>query len=532
METESAAPNAERAFLTGWRLHLTSLGVVLTLLLINLEVTIVSTSLVAITNELDGYGETSWIVSAYLITYMGFMILWSKLSDIIGRKVSFLATVFIFTAFSGACGGASTMTQLIICRTFQGIGGAGGYSLSTLMTYEMVPKSKLPVYGAVNAASVAFATLLGPLFGGLINNHTTWRWVFYLNLPAGACVMAILFLAIPPGFPHNGSPASRKEKQTSQSTLQQLKRIDVVGGILMLASSLLASSALLETSNRFGWSNGGTISLLVLSGICWIFFFAWEWFVSKDTVPQEPLFPWKFIYDRSWMGMLTMTFLAGVPFNVVVVFLPQRLQIVSGQTPLDAGIHLLPYTFGAAFGAALANALGSKRRLAIAHVLLIGAALQVLGLALLSTLPITNVFPSKGYGFATLAGIGMGLSFGMLVLATPFMVDQQDLSVASGAIIQFRFLGGVIGLAIATSILNSRIKSHLAGVLDARMLAALFESTTILESLPQVTKEEVIHIFAQEYNFQNYVMVAFAGAQILAVLVFWNHKWASRGWIQ
>lgn len=122
-----------------------------------------------------------------------------------------------------------------------------------------------------------------------------------------------------------------------------------------------------------------------------------------------------------------MTFLAGVPFNVVVIYLPQRLQIVSGKSALEAGIHLLPYTFGAAFGAVLANVLGSKRGLAIAHILLMGAVLQVLGLSLLATLPTSSTFPKKGYGYATISGVGMGMSFGILVLSTPFMVAQEDL---------------------------------------------------------------------------------------------------------
>lgn len=69
----------------------------------------------------------------------------------------------------------------IICRTFQGIGAAGTYSMAALITYEMVPKAKLPLYGGLNSVSVALATLMGPLFGGLINNNASWRWVFYLK---------------------------------------------------------------------------------------------------------------------------------------------------------------------------------------------------------------------------------------------------------------------------------------------------------------------------------------------------------------
>ncbi|KAF2490388.1 MFS multidrug transporter-like protein [Lophium mytilinum] len=506
-------------------------SVVLALLVINLEVTIVSTSLVAIVRDLNGFSETSWIVSAYLVTYMGFMILWSKLSDVFGRKTTFFASMLIFTAFSGACGGCQTMTQLIICRTFQGVGGAGCYSMSTLFTYEMVPKSKLPLYGAINSVSVAMATLLGPLLGGLISSHTTWRWVFYLNLPVGVFVLAILALAVPRGFPFHAPDHHPIDRRMPTFSSKGLQKIDFVGAILLLAGSLLLSSVLIEVSLRFGWSNGGTIALLVLSGISWILFFAWEWYVSQGRTGQEPLLPWLFVSDRVWAATLLSSFLAGVPFNVVVIFLPQRLQVVSGESALKAGIHLLPYTFGAAFGAVLANVFGSKRRLPVAYVLLIGAGLQTIGLALLTTLPTTSEFPNSGYGYAAIAGAGMGMSFGILVLATPFMAGQENLSIASGAVIQFRFLGGVIGIAIASNVWNERVKSGLANILDPTTLSDFLQSTEGLKSLPPSVRVEVIRELAKAYNLQDATIIAFAAAQILAVGLGWNRNWSNRGWI-
>lgn len=109
---------------------------------------------------------------------MGFMIFWSKLSDIIGRKTALISTMTLFTIFSGACGAAQTMDQLIVFRALQGIGGAGGYSLTMLFTYEIVPKEKIPLYGTFVSVAVAMSTLMGPLVGGAINDATTWRWVF------------------------------------------------------------------------------------------------------------------------------------------------------------------------------------------------------------------------------------------------------------------------------------------------------------------------------------------------------------------
>ncbi|KAF2190024.1 major facilitator superfamily transporter [Zopfia rhizophila CBS 207.26] len=512
--------------LTGWRLHLTTLCVLVSLLLINVEVTIVSTSLVAITNELHGFSKTSWIVTGYLVTYMGFMIFWSKLSDIIGRKSALISTMTIFTAFSGGCGGAKTLNQLIIGRTFQGIGGAGAYSLATLMTYEMVPKEKMPLYGTFNSATVALATLLGPLLGGAINDRTTWRWVFYLNLPLGAIVVALLFIALPAEFPYGTSSAPRK---SAMEKLKNFKRIDITGGLFLLAGSLLLSTVLLDTSVRHGWASALTISLLVLGIVSWIAFFAWEWLVSRSKMKQEPMFPWHWMHNRPWIGMLISNFLAGMPFNVVVVFLPQRFQTVSGTSPLTAGIRLLPYTFGAAIGAALAMVASSKRRVAVVYILLVGATLQVIGITLLSTLPNTQEFPAKAYGFETIAGVGMGVSFGMLVLATGFVMQGPDLASAAGAIIQFRFLGGVIGLAIATNVMNEHLKSDLGHILPSAAVSSLLESVAFLDKLSPGMKAPVIKVFANAYNLQNKIMIAFAAAQFPAAAMIWNKKWSKIG---
>lgn len=229
------------------------------------------------------------------------------------------------------------------------------------------------------------------------------------------------------------------------------------------------------------------------------------------------------------------------------MYLPQRLQTVSSASPLNAGIRLLPYTFGAALGAVLANVVGSKRRLAVVYILSFGALLQLTGLVLLSTLPTTRDFPARGYGFETLAGFGVGVTFGILVLVTPFVANPEDLgecpynnritnplcslllactdsisAVATGAIIQFRFLGGVIGLSIASSVMNSYLKTHLTTVLSSKTLATLLQTPEVLGTFAPDVQAQVLEIFAQNYNLQYKLMIGFAAAQFPATAIMWK----------
>ena len=151
--------------------------------LVNMEVAVIGTSLIAITNDLNGFAQMGWVVTGYLITYTGTLIIWAKLSDIFGRKLIMLASMFIFTAFSAACGAAQTMVQLIIFRVFQGIGAAGSVSLALSAAYEMVPKEKHPIQAMQLAGAIALGSLVGPVLGGGVSqaSSSTWRLVFLIK---------------------------------------------------------------------------------------------------------------------------------------------------------------------------------------------------------------------------------------------------------------------------------------------------------------------------------------------------------------
>lgn len=150
------------------------------LFLTNLEIPIVTTALMSITEEIGGLDKVYWIIAGYMLGYVGVLVITAKISDLFGRKSSLLVAVGFFIVFSGACGGAQTITQLIIFRAFQGIGGAGNYSLCTTIVLELVPPAKYALYTSSLSVVYAISLLLGPILGGAIS-ETNWRWIFWLK---------------------------------------------------------------------------------------------------------------------------------------------------------------------------------------------------------------------------------------------------------------------------------------------------------------------------------------------------------------
>lgn len=178
------------------RLHVIITGLWLCLFLSALDTTIVTTALIKISSDFGALEQAAWLITAYLLTYncktypsqlhhrtneAAFLMITAKLSDIWGLKSLLLLCASIFLVFSMACGGAQTMTQLVVFRAFQGIGGSGLYSLTFVAIMKMIVPEKIGFYSGIVSSVFALANLLGPLLGGIIADRTTWRWIFFMK---------------------------------------------------------------------------------------------------------------------------------------------------------------------------------------------------------------------------------------------------------------------------------------------------------------------------------------------------------------
>ncbi|KAJ4117611.1 hypothetical protein NW768_010978 [Fusarium equiseti] len=518
---ETAQSHNEVGYLKGWRFYFLTAALWLSLFLSTLETTIVSTSLVSITDALNGFILRDWIVTSYLLTYTGFLTIYAKLSDVFGKKTMLLLALLIFTIFSGLCGAASNVVDLIILRAFQGIGASGIYSMILAIAPVLVPIDKYAKYMGIVSTVFVTASVLGPVLGGVISQHSTWRWVFLLNVPGGvlAFVLVAIFL-----------PASEQSSRLSLIKVIRAKvrrsnwvRIDYLGIFFLLAASVLLVFALEEGGTRYPWNSPVVISTLIIAIICFIAFGFWEVHVEHSPSKQEPVFPPSICKDRICSAMLLTTCFVGFPFVSMVVNIPQRAQAVYGLSPSQAGISLLPMMLSSPAATVLSGYLTGNAKIPPVYPIVIAAGIQVLGVGLMCSLSAgSTAMPDEQYGYEVLMGIGFGLGLTTVLTFARIVVSEANLSVMMGALTQIRVLGGTVSLAICATILNNHLKPKLADIVSAEQAAAIFDSVSAIENLNPSQQLAVRKAFAEGYNMQNIFMTAMAAAGLIASLFLWE----------
>jgi hypothetical protein len=225
---------------------------------------------------------------------------------------------------------------------------------------------------------------------------------------------------------------------------------------------------------------------------------------------------------------------------VCIAQIPQRFITVNDLSPLAASVRLL--TFGAfiPFGSAIAGILMGKGRIPPCYFVLTGAVLEIIGVVLLSRISTSHHIESAQYGFQVVAGLGNGMINAALILLIPYMMEKRDLgkypysvlamerltviAVGSAASIQFRILGGLVGLSIVVSISTPYVRSHLANIVSPELAVLLLERTEMVKELTPDTARQVRMLFGEAYNLQVKVLIGFAVAKLPATALMWTNQ--------
>src|SRR5215218_358329 len=409
-------------------------AIVLAMLPAVLDQTILATALPVIASDLGSLSDVSWVVSAYVVAAAATTPLWGKLGDRHGRKLLLEGSLVVFVAASALCGAAQDITQLIVLRLLQGAAAGGLMTLAMAVVGDLIAPRERGRYQGYIAAAFAVATVVGPLIGGLLVQHASWRWVFFVNLPLGVVALAGLSLRLP-----------------APDTERPDRPLDTLGAALLAG----ATSALMLTciwgGERYAWDSVTMLALIasmvLLSGAL----------LMRERHAADPIVPFHLLRTPAVAVASSALFLGTAALFSITVFVPLFLQTTTGASPTQAGLLLVPAMLGITVSTTLSGRsiarTGRYKRFPVA-----GLALMTAALALLAALAADPSRLATGIGL-TVFGLGFGMVTQVLIVAVQTSVDRRELGIATATTGFFRALGGAVGAAVLGAVFAAQAGS-------------------------------------------------------------------------
>jgi EmrB/QacA subfamily drug resistance transporter len=471
------------------RVNLIFAELMLVMLLAALDQTIVATALPTIAGDLGGLTHISWVTSAFLLAQTVATPIYGKLGDQYGRKRILQGAIVLFLIGSALCGLANSMTELIAFRAVQGLGAGGLLVLVQAVVGDIVPPRERGRYQGLFGAVFGAASVGGPLLGGLIVDHASWQWIFYLNLPIGIIALVVIGATLPATAPR-GRPV-----------------IDYLGAFFLAAG---LSGLVLVTSlggNTWAWGSAPTIVVPILAAA------SLAAFVWAERRAKEPILPAALVRDRVFRVAGALSFVVGLALFGSVTFLPLYFQTVNAASPSASGLRMVPMMVGLLIfsvgSGQLISRTGRYRIFPIA-----GTATMAAGLFLLSRLDVGTSGLQAALSLAVL-GAGLGMTMQVLVLAVQNAVDYSMLGSATSGVTLLRGIGGSLGTAFFGTIFASRLTSELAASAAGGGSGARLTGSQVA-ALPTAARDAYQHAYVHALSP---VFLAAAGVAAFGFLV-------------
>ncbi|MBJ8027060.1 MDR family MFS transporter [Bacillus cereus group sp. N21] len=419
------------------------IGLVIAMLFAALDGTIVGTAMPRIVGDLGGLSLMTWLTTAYMLTSTTVVPIAGKLADLLGRRNVYITGLIIFMVGSALCGMANGMTELIIFRGIQGLGGGIMMPMAMIIIGDMFTGKERAKWQGIFGALYGLASVIGPQVGGWIVDAVNWRWVFYINLPVG--ILATIFIAM----------GLKGHKQTGPI------KIDIAGIFTMILGVVTLLLALTFGGKDYAWDSWQIIGLFALAIIGIVSF------IIVETKAEEPILPMHFFKNRTFTLLNAIGFFMSIGMFGAIMFVPFFMQGIVGVSAAESGTIMTPMMITmivmSIIGGQLVLKVGVKPQIITGMLIMAG------GFWLLTTMDMhTTKLIATSY--MMIIGLGMGLVMPTLTLALQESFPKKDLGVVTSSSQFFRQIGGTFGITILGSIMNNTsgttLTNKLVPVLD------------------------------------------------------------------
>ncbi|KAI0853779.1 MFS general substrate transporter [Daldinia vernicosa] len=461
------------------------------------ENTVVVTALPTIVEKLNVGQDYVWISNIFFLTSAAIQPLCGQLSNLFGRRHLALSIVAIYIIGSGICGGAKNSAMLIAGRAIQGMGSGGINMIIDIIVSDLVPLRQRGNFIAIIIA----------IYGGVIVENTSWRWVFYINLPIGGLAFILLFLFL------------RVKWDRSTTAYEKIRQIDYIGNAILIASTVSILIALTWADVLYPWKSWHILVPLVV-GVGGLVLF-----VVFEGLPfvVEPVMPLRLFSNRTAVIVYVISFLNSAENYWQFFFIPLYFQSVRLSSPSQSGVELLVYSLVGIPGAAIALLMLSRwGRYKIIHI--IGSAMFTLGLGLLSIMD-QSTSTAAWIWINIVTALGTSMLTNTLLPAFQASLKEEDQAAATASWNFIRSFGNVWGVAIAAAIFNSFTASYAPMIEDPRARALLtsgnsYASATkaFVESFEEPARQQIRTVFTLSLQKVFLIGVPLSGFVFLSVL--------------
>ncbi|KAJ5490289.1 Major facilitator superfamily domain general substrate transporter [Penicillium expansum] len=473
------SPQDEAEYPSIWKLIPVMIGLCCAVFCMALDNTIVATAIPKITAEFNSLDDMGWYGSAYMLTTCAVTLIFGKLYSYYSTKWTFMTALTLFELGSLVCGVTPTSTGLIIGRALAGVGAGGLLSGSILVIATLVPLRKRAIFTGGIGAIFGISSVAGPLLGGALTDHATWRWCFYINLPLGAVTAVSL---------------------------------DLIGTAIFLPTIVCLLLALQWGGQKYPWANPRIIVLFVLFGLG-LCFWMYVQHVRQDLATVPP----RIIKNRNVWGALAYSTCLGGAFFVSVYYLPLWFQAIKGASATKSGVMNLPLILGVTIftmvSAVLVTVSGYYNPFVLAATVIFSV-----GNGLLTTLEPSSG-PAKWIGYQAMTGIGAGMGMQLPTIVVQAAVQEADVPVATTLVAFTQTLSGAVFISIAQNVFQNRLVANVQKFAPMLDPAAVVKAgaTKLRETFP-----DHIHVVLQAYNNavtqSFYIAVAMSALSIVGAL--------------